>query len=70
MAVGLSPAAIHRQIQQFQDMVVNTLGDRHSTEILDAQGKARLKEELMDMINNVLKHGAVRSLYFSDFAVQ
>ena len=61
---------IRDRAPQFKDMLYNVLGDRHSTELLDAQGKARLREELMDMMNNVLKHGALTSVYFTDFAVQ
>ena len=55
---------------QFKDMVINVLADRQSEEINDSQGKARLKEELMDMMNNVLREGAVVQLYFTDFAIQ
>ena len=61
---------IRERQPQFKDMVGNVLGDRHSTELLDAQGKSRLKEELMDMMNNVLKKGRITSLYMTDFAVQ
>ena len=55
---------------QFKDMVINVLSDRLSEEISDSQGKARLKEELMDMMNNVLREGAVVQVYFTDFAIQ
>ena len=58
---------IRERLPQFKDMVVNMLGDRHSTELLDAQGKARLKEELMDMMNNVLKHGHQHAPPVSDW---
>jgi flagellar FliL protein len=55
---------------QFKDMVINILADRQSAEINDSQGKARLKEELMDMMNNVLREGAIVQLFFTDFAIQ
>ncbi len=55
---------------QFKDMVINILADRQSEEINDSQGKARLKEELMDMMNNVLREGAIVQLFFTDFAIQ
>lgn len=55
---------------QIRDMAVSILSSKSFADIQGADGKYRLKEELMFGINKVLAAGQVKRIYFTAFVVQ
>lgn len=55
---------------QIRDMAVGILSSKSFADIQGADGKYRLKEELMFAINKVLAAGQVKRIYFTAFVVQ
>ena len=53
-----------------RDTIINILNAKSFIEIESVQGKLHLKNQIINQINNFLRRGIVKSLYFSNFAVQ
>lgn len=55
---------------QIRDLAVSILSSKSFADIQGADGKYRLKEELMFAINKILSNGQIKHIYFTQFVVQ
>ncbi|MFN4895040.1 MAG: flagellar basal body-associated protein FliL [Pseudomonadota bacterium] len=57
---------------QFRDVIIRILSSKKATELLTVEGKTRLKEELLDGLNEAvgLEEPAVVGILFTDFMIQ
>ena len=53
-----------------RDIVLRTLSSKTFEEVSTIKGKDRLKDEIVDRINEVLADGHIKNIYFTDFVVQ
>ncbi len=59
-----------QRMPQVRDAILLMVGNKTFNEVRDLQGKLQLRAELMAKINEILKKGQVRRIYFTDFVVQ
>ena len=53
-----------------RDIIVSTLSSKTYAEVSTQKGKNRLKDEIVDRLNEVLADGHIKNIYFTDFVVQ
>ena len=53
-----------------RDIIVSTLSSKTYEEVSTQKGKNRLKDEIVDRLNEVLADGHIKNIYFTDFVVQ
>ena len=67
-AEGLDEATT--RMPQIKDYIVTLLPTKKSTELLSAEGKQVLRNQLAEGLNRFLTKGKINSLYFTDFVIQ
>ncbi|HCP45735.1 MAG TPA: hypothetical protein DIU15_06820 [Deltaproteobacteria bacterium] len=55
---------------KFRDAVISLIGNRTYADLMDVEGKARLREDLNVRFNRLLSNGQVHRIYFTEFVVQ
>lgn len=65
----LSPE-IDQKKPLIRDIIIKTLSSKTYEDISTAKGKERLKDEIVSKINEVLRDGYIKNVYFTDFIVQ
>ncbi len=63
-------AEIESHLSQIRDAVIVLLSSRRLEDITDFEGKAVLKEDLLDRLNALLDRGRIEAVLFSEFVVQ
>lgn len=63
-------AEIDQKKPLIRDIVIRTLSSKTFEDISTSKGKERLKDELVRRINEVLRDGYIKNVYFTDFIVQ
>lgn len=63
-------AEFKNKIPQFKDHIITVLSSKTMDEVITAEGKFKLKEEIMARINQNLKTGVVKNVFFTEFVVQ
>ncbi len=58
------------KIPQFKDHIITVLSSKSMDEVITAEGKFKLKEEIMSRLNQNLRGGTVRNVFFTEFVVQ
>ncbi|MEK7871149.1 MAG: flagellar basal body-associated FliL family protein, partial [Nitrospirota bacterium] len=58
------------QIAQIRDALLILLSSKEYEGVRSTEGKFRLREEIVERANNVLKKGKVKTAYFTEFVVQ
>lgn len=58
------------RLPQVRDAMIVLLSSKQLTDITDFEGKALLKEDILERVNDVLDTGEVRSVLFTEFVVQ
>jgi flagellar FliL protein len=58
------------RMPQIKDAILLLVGNKAYTDLADLQGKLQLRVELISRLNEILKTGRVRKIYFTDFVVQ
>lgn len=53
-----------------RDIIIRTLSSKTFEEVSTMKGKDKLKDELVERINQVLADGQIRNIFFTDFVVQ
>lgn len=53
-----------------RDIIIRTFSSKTFEEISTLKGKDKLKDEVLDKINENLSDGQVKNIYFTDFVVQ
>jgi len=59
-----------KRLPQLRDAVLISLSSKKANEILDSEGKGKLKEEIAGRINSQLHRFKIKKLYFTEFVVQ
>ena len=54
----------------FKDAVISLIGNQSYEDVLGAEGKSRLREELLIRFNRLLPNGQVARVYLTEFVVQ
>ena len=58
------------RLPQLRDATLTILSVKNHREIMSAEGKKNLKEELKERFNSVLKDFKVQKIYFTEFIIQ
>ena len=63
-------AEIEERMPQLRAMVIDHLTNRQVSEVVHREGRNRIKQDLLEEINETLRSGNLITLYFSNFVVQ
>jgi flagellar FliL protein len=66
----IAPPEFHRRLPQARDMLLTLLSSKTFADVRSPQGKAVLREEIVNRLNTVLNEDAVKAVYFTEFIVQ
>jgi flagellar basal body-associated protein FliL len=58
------------RLPQLRDATLTILSGKNHREIMSAEGKRNLKEELKERFNKVLKDFKIQKIYFTEFIIQ
>lgn len=58
------------RLPQVRDAMIVLLSSKQLSDITDFEGKALLKEDILERVNDVLETGKVKSILFTEFVVQ
>jgi len=61
---------INQRMPQLKDSILLLIGNKSFSELQDLQGKMQLRAELSSKLNDFLKNGQIKRIYFTDFVVQ
>lgn len=53
-----------------RDAVIRVLNSKNYNDVASVQGKLQLKNQIITQLNDLLKVGVVKNVYFKDFVVQ
>ena len=67
---AVAPPEFHRRLPQARDMLLTLLSSKTFADVRSPQGKAVLREEIVNRLNTVLNEDAVKAIYFTEFIVQ
>lgn len=62
--------ALEDHMAQIRDAILLLLSSKTFAQIGVPEGKVQLRSELIERINAIMKNGAVRGLYFTEFVIQ
>ncbi|MBY0398748.1 flagellar basal body-associated FliL family protein [Myxococcota bacterium] len=68
-SVELKPE-IEARLPQLRDALIVLLSSKQLSDITDFEGKALLKEDILERVNDLLETGEVKSVLFTEFVVQ
>ncbi len=63
-------AEIDKKKPAVRDIIIRTLSSKTFEEVSTMKGKERLKDEMVQKINQILADGQVMNVFFTDFVVQ
>ncbi len=61
---------IKQKLPQVKDILITIFSSKGLDDVTSLAGKDRLKQEIMDKINEVLSKGKVEGVYFEEFVIQ
>ncbi len=61
---------IDQLMPKIRDSLIILLSSKSYSEIGTVEGKYRLREEMVERINNLMKEGRVLTVYFTEFVIQ
>lgn len=61
---------IEARLPQLRDALIVLLSSKQLSDITDFEGKALLKEDILERVNDLLETGEVKSVLFTEFVVQ
>jgi flagellar FliL protein len=67
---AIVPPEFHHRLPQSRDMLLTLLSSKTFADVRTPQGKAVLREEIVNRLNTVLNYDAVKAVYFTEFIVQ
>jgi flagellar FliL protein len=67
---AIVPPEFHRRLPQSRDMLLTLFSSKTFADVRTPQGKAVLREEIVNRLNTVLNEDAVKAVYFTEFIVQ
>ena len=63
-------AEIGNRLPQIRDTILVSMSSKSFADIDTAQGKFRLKEEIVGHVNKLLTTGNIKNVYFTEFVIQ
>ncbi|BCX79493.1 flagellar basal body-associated protein FliL [Campylobacter sp. 19-13652] len=63
-------AELDKKKALLRDIIIRTLSSKTYEEVSTAKGKDRLKDEIVNRLNEVLSDGYIKNIFFTDFVVQ
>jgi flagellar FliL protein len=67
---GKIPPEVNARLPQVRDLLLTLLTSKRFSEIRTPQGKALLREEIINRLNRALRRDVVKAVYFTEFIVQ
>jgi flagellar FliL protein len=64
------PPEFHQRLPRTRDMLLTLFSSKTFADVRTPQGKAVLREEIVNRLNTVLDQDAVKAVYFTEFIVQ
>jgi flagellar FliL protein len=64
------PSDYHDRMPQARDMLLTLFSSKTFAEVRTPQGKAVLRDEIVNRLNTVMNRDAVKAVYFTEFIVQ
>ena len=61
---------INKRLPQIRDAILTMLSSKSNEDISTLEGKFQLRAEIISTLNQYLKTGRVKNVYFTDFIVQ
>jgi len=61
---------VDKRMPQFKDTILTLLSSKTFEDINSFEGKIQLRSEIMQMLNQFLRTGAITNIYFIEFIVQ
>jgi flagellar FliL protein len=59
-----------KRLPQLRDLIFTILTNKTSREIMDSEGKAKLRNEIAGRLNQLLTTFQIRTVYFAEFVIQ
>ncbi|MBM4333028.1 MAG: flagellar basal body protein FliL [Deltaproteobacteria bacterium] len=59
-----------KRLPQLRDALLKVLGGKQRKEIIDSEGKERLRGEIKDRLNQLLNNMKIKEVYFTEFLMQ
>ncbi len=59
-----------KKLPQIRDALLSLLASKTYQEVLDSEGKRKLKDEVLGRLNPLLSHFKLKKVYFTEFVVQ
>ncbi len=63
-------AELDKKKPLIRDIIIRVLSSKTFEEVSTMKGKGRLKDEIVNKINDVLADGQIKNIFFTDFVVQ
>jgi flagellar FliL protein len=63
-------AELDKKKPLIRDIIIRTLSSKTFEEVSTMKGKDRLKDEIVNKVNEVLTDGQIKNIFFTDFIVQ
>ena len=67
---AIVPPEFNRRLPQSRDMLLTLFSSKTFADVRTPQGKAVLREEIVNRLNTVLNEDVVKAVYFTEFIVQ
>jgi flagellar FliL protein len=67
---GSTQDEVKGRLPQIRDSILMILPTKRFQDISTAQGKAALRDEIMEKLNSLYSHKVIGNIYFSEFVVQ
>lgn len=64
------PQYVENEIPKIRDSIIRVLSSKSSKEVLSIDGKERLKEEVLEVVNEAIGAEEVSRIFFTEFIVQ
>ena len=64
------PRRLYVRLVPVRDAIIHLLSNRSQADLGDEKGRGNLKNDIKELVNEVLKKAEVRNVYFTQFVVQ
>lgn len=61
---------INQKLPEIKDILITIFSSKSLDDVMPLAGKDRIKQEIIDKVNEVLTKGKIVGVYFSDFVIQ
>jgi flagellar FliL protein len=64
------PDAVHARLPQMRDLLLTLFTSKQFAQIRTIEGKALLRDEIINRVNRTLRRDLVKAVYFTEFIVE